>query len=67
MIWVSFRSPLQYMKVLIADGGTGGHIFPAIAVANELEKRNDVESILFTGRHMDWKAKLFHDMDMNCE
>lgn len=37
------------MKVLIADGGTGGHIFPAIAVANELKKRNDVESILFTG------------------
>jgi len=37
------------MKVLIADGGTGGHIFPAIAVANELKKRSDVESILFTG------------------
>jgi UDP-N-acetylglucosamine--N-acetylmuramyl-(pentapeptide) pyrophosphoryl-undecaprenol N-acetylglucosamine transferase len=37
------------MKVLIADGGTGGHIFPAIAVADELKKRNDVESILFTG------------------
>ncbi len=37
------------MKVLIADGGTGGHIFPAIAVADELKKRSDVESILFTG------------------
>jgi UDP-N-acetylglucosamine--N-acetylmuramyl-(pentapeptide) pyrophosphoryl-undecaprenol N-acetylglucosamine transferase len=37
------------MKVLIADGGTGGHIFPAIAVANELKKRSEVESILFTG------------------
>src|SRR5262245_2720270 len=37
------------MKVLIADGGTGGHIFPAIAVANELKKRSDMESILFTG------------------
>ena len=37
------------MRVLIADGGTGGHIFPAIAVANELKNRSEVESILFTG------------------
>jgi UDP-N-acetylglucosamine--N-acetylmuramyl-(pentapeptide) pyrophosphoryl-undecaprenol N-acetylglucosamine transferase len=37
------------MRVLIADGGTGGHIFPAIAVADELRKRSDVEAILFTG------------------
>jgi UDP-N-acetylglucosamine--N-acetylmuramyl-(pentapeptide) pyrophosphoryl-undecaprenol N-acetylglucosamine transferase len=37
------------MRILIADGGTGGHIFPAIAVANELQKRSAVEAILFTG------------------
>lgn len=40
------------MKVLIADGGTGGHIFPAIAVADELKKRGDVEAILFTGTEL---------------
>ena len=27
-------------KVLIIAGGTGGHIFPAIAIANELKKHN---------------------------
>ncbi|HSP07209.1 MAG TPA: glycosyltransferase, partial [Acidobacteriota bacterium] len=37
------------MKVLIADGGTGGHIFPAIAIADELKRRKEVEAILFTG------------------
>ena len=37
------------MKVLIADGGTGGHIFPALAVADELSKRPEVKGILFTG------------------
>lgn len=37
------------MKILIADGGTGGHIFPAIAVADELKIRKEVEDILFTG------------------
>jgi len=36
-------------KVIIAGGGTGGHIFPAIAIANALKKiRGDVE-ILFIG------------------
>src|SRR5438105_786705 len=37
------------MRVLIADGGTGGHIFPAIALADELKQRKEVEAILFTG------------------
>jgi UDP-N-acetylglucosamine--N-acetylmuramyl-(pentapeptide) pyrophosphoryl-undecaprenol N-acetylglucosamine transferase len=36
-------------KIIIAGGGTGGHIFPAIAIANELKrKRSDLE-ILFIG------------------
>lgn len=37
------------MRVLIADGGTGGHIFPAIAIADELRDRKEVEAVLFTG------------------
>ena len=37
------------MRVLIADGGTGGHIFPALAVADELKSRPGVDAILFTG------------------
>jgi UDP-N-acetylglucosamine--N-acetylmuramyl-(pentapeptide) pyrophosphoryl-undecaprenol N-acetylglucosamine transferase len=36
------------MKFIFACGGTGGHIFPAIAIAEELLKRKNVE-ILFTG------------------
>ena len=37
------------MKVIISGGGTGGHIFPAISIANALKaKYNDVE-ILFVG------------------
>ena len=28
------------MRILIAAGGSGGHIFPAIALARELEKEN---------------------------
>ncbi|MEO7539195.1 MAG: undecaprenyldiphospho-muramoylpentapeptide beta-N-acetylglucosaminyltransferase [Pyrinomonadaceae bacterium] len=37
------------MKVLIAAGGTGGHIYPGIAVANEITRRHPDAEILFVG------------------
>lgn len=37
------------MKVIIAGGGTGGHLFPGIAVAQELKRRHQDHEILFVG------------------
>ncbi len=37
------------IKIIISGGGTGGHIFPAIAIANALKKRVPNISILFVG------------------
>lgn len=37
------------MKVLISGGGTGGHIFPALAIANALRRRDPETEILFVG------------------
>ncbi len=37
------------MRVLIAAGGTGGHIYPAIAVANEIARRDAASVIRFVG------------------
>lgn len=37
------------MKVLIAAGGTGGHIYPALALADALMKRNKKNEVLFWG------------------
>jgi UDP-N-acetylglucosamine--N-acetylmuramyl-(pentapeptide) pyrophosphoryl-undecaprenol N-acetylglucosamine transferase len=37
------------MRVIISAGGTGGHIFPAIAVADELKKQDPSVDILFVG------------------
>ena len=36
-------------RVIIAGGGTGGHIFPAIAIANALKKIDNSIEILFIG------------------
>ena len=40
---------MSTQKIIISGGGTGGHIFPAIAIANELKRRNPVAEILFVG------------------
>ena len=42
----SSNSPL---KVLISGGGTGGHIFPAVAIANALRRRDPRTEIHFVG------------------
>ena len=36
-------------KIIIAGGGTGGHIFPAVAIANALKKQMPGIEILFVG------------------
>jgi UDP-N-acetylglucosamine--N-acetylmuramyl-(pentapeptide) pyrophosphoryl-undecaprenol N-acetylglucosamine transferase len=37
------------MRVLIAGGGTGGHLFPALAIAEELRRQVPDAEILFLG------------------
>lgn len=40
---------MKKIKVVISGGGTGGHIFPALAIARELEKKIKNIDILFVG------------------
>lgn len=39
----------QSINILISGGGTGGHIYPAIAIANELKLRYPKANFLFVG------------------
>lgn len=41
----------QYRKIkaIISGGGTGGHIFPALSIANKLKELNQETEILFVG------------------
>jgi len=36
-------------KIIISGGGTGGHIFPAIAIANKIKEKYPKSDILFVG------------------
>ncbi len=42
---------MQYkpIRVIISGGGTGGHIFPAVSIANKLKELNPDTEILFVG------------------
>ncbi|WP_185856972.1 undecaprenyldiphospho-muramoylpentapeptide beta-N-acetylglucosaminyltransferase [Blattabacterium cuenoti] len=44
-------------KIIIGSGGTGGHIYPGIAIANELKKKIPKIEILFIGskNHMEMR------------
>ena len=37
------------LKVIISGGGTGGHIFPAVSIANAIKKQHPEAEILFVG------------------
>jgi len=40
---------LKIKKIIISGGGTGGHVFPAIAIADALKKIEPTVDILFVG------------------
>ena len=37
------------IKVILCGGGTGGHIFPMLSIADEIKKRNSKNKVLFVG------------------
>lgn len=46
------------MKIIIAGGGTGGHIYPAISIAQALQKNNSATQIIFVGTTQGLEGKI---------
>lgn len=40
---------MEHLKAIISGGGTGGHIYPALAIGNALQKRSPNAKLLFVG------------------
>lgn len=49
----------KVVRVILTGGGTGGHVFPAIALAQEFESRSDLKvDLLFVGTRRGMEARL---------
>lgn len=46
---IKYMNLQKHKKVIISGGGTGGHIYPAISIANALRKIDPATEILFVG------------------
>ena len=46
------------MTIVIAAGGTGGHLYPAVALAREFLRRNPMTKILFVGTTRGLESKV---------
>ncbi len=54
------------MKILIACGGSGGHIFPATALAKCLKDSNKDIDLLFVGSNSALDKRIFEKEHLNC-
>ena len=51
-------------KILIAGGGTGGHLFPALAIGEEIQRRDPDVEIHYVGSIFGLEAKVFPVKDV---
>ncbi|MEA3470942.1 MAG: undecaprenyldiphospho-muramoylpentapeptide beta-N-acetylglucosaminyltransferase [Thermodesulfobacteriota bacterium] len=49
------------VRVIIAGGGTGGHVFPALAIAEEFVRRNRKTKVLFVGTKRGLEGRVLRD------
>ncbi len=58
---------MKNMKIVIAGGGTGGHLFPAIALADELKKMSKGAVISFVGSQRGLESRVVPACGYNFE
>lgn len=46
------------MRIIVSGGGTGGHIYPAMALIKRLKERNLIEDVLYVGTEKGLESKI---------
>lgn len=49
------------VNIIITGGGTGGHLFPGIAIAEEFKLRNNKNNILFAGTGNEFEKRILKE------
>jgi len=60
-------SPHRPLSIIIAGGGTGGHIYPGIAIAQEFKRRDADTQVLFVGTAKGLETKIIPREGFNLE
>ncbi len=55
------------MKILLAGGGTGGHLFPAVALAQRLLETEPDSEVLFVGTERGIEARVLPELNLPLE
>ena len=55
------------MRLIVAGGGTGGHLFPGLAVAREFRRRNGEMRILFVGSRWGIESRVVPETEFPIE
>lgn len=43
------------MRIIVSGGGTGGHIYPALALIDRLKERDLLDDVLYVARTAGWR------------
>jgi UDP-N-acetylglucosamine--N-acetylmuramyl-(pentapeptide) pyrophosphoryl-undecaprenol N-acetylglucosamine transferase len=55
------------MRLIIAGGGTGGHLFPGVAIAEEVQRRDPGSQVLFVGTARGIEARVLPKLGLPLE
>ncbi len=61
------RGSEKSLKVVMAGGGTGGHLFPGIAIAQELMARNSQNEVVFASTGNQFEQRVLSKMNLALE
>lgn len=54
-------------RVMIAGGGTGGHVYPGVAVAEEIQRRNQAALVIFVGTDRGMENRILPKLGLTLE